>query len=135
MNVNQDYKDFTQYSIKSSEILANIFETINKFATCNNDNEKDQIYSELSENITNFELTLDNCSIDINEAVANSLIILSSIEFNKDIIENMMGEDILNFNEEKFSIFDTNTKDSNFLEYIQEYDTYKSEIPDYDLIN
>ena len=70
MNVNQDYKDFTQYSIKSSEILANIFETINKFTTCNNDNEKDQIYSELSENITNFELTLDNCSIDINEAVA-----------------------------------------------------------------
>lgn len=72
---------------------------------------------------------------DINEAVANGLIVLSSINYNRNIIENMLGEDVLNYTEESFSIFDSKTKDSNFLEYVQEYDTYKSEIPDYDLIN
>ena len=69
--MNQTNKDFTQYSIKSSEILANIFETLNKFKECHNEQEKQQIYSELSENIKNFELTLDNCSIDVNETISN----------------------------------------------------------------
>ena len=69
--MNQTNKDFTQYSIRSSEILSNIFETLNKFKDCNNEQEKEQIYSELSENITNFELTLDNCSIDVNETISN----------------------------------------------------------------
>lgn len=101
------------------------------FIEINVKNEKYLI--EIMYNYAKIELIVDKN--DINEAIANSLIVLSSIEFNKDIIENMMGEDILNYSEEKFSIFDTNTKDSNFLEYVQEYDTYKSEIPDYDLIN
>ena len=69
MNYNQENKDFTQYAIKTSEILSNIFETLNKFKDCNNEEEKAQIYSELSENITNFELTLDSCSIDVNESI------------------------------------------------------------------
>ena len=69
--MNQANKDFTQYSTKSSEILTNIFETLNKFKDCNNEQEKEQIYSELSENITNFELTLDSCSIDVNETISN----------------------------------------------------------------
>ena len=70
MNSNQGPKDFTQYSIKTSEILANIFETLNKFKDCQNENEKNQIYSELSENIINFETTLDCCSIDVNESIS-----------------------------------------------------------------
>ena len=69
--MNQANKDFTQYSIKSSDILANIFEILNKFKDCNNEQEKEQIYSQLSENITNFELTLDSCSIDVNETISN----------------------------------------------------------------
>jgi hypothetical protein len=49
----------------------------------------------------------------------------------------MIGEDILNYSEEEFTIFDTTVKDSNFLEYVQEYDNYDSDtdVPDYDLIN
>ena len=55
-----------------------------------------------------------------------------------EIIKNMMGEDILNFSEEEFNIFETEASDSNFLEYVQEYDNYEADtedIPDYDLIN
>ena len=68
--MNQNNKDFTQYSIKTAEILSYIFETLNKFKDCNDEEEKGKLYSELSENITNFELTLDNCSVDINESIA-----------------------------------------------------------------
>ena len=72
----------------------------------------------------------------INEAVSNSLIVLSSIEYNKSIIDNLIGDNILSYSEEKFTIFDDKTRDSNFLEYVQEFDNYDSnDIPDYDLIN
>ena len=70
MNFNQGTKDFTQYSIKTTEILANIFEILNKFKDCQNEDEKNKLYSELSENITNFELNLDCCSIDVNESIS-----------------------------------------------------------------
>ena len=72
----------------------------------------------------------------INETIANSLIILSSIKYNDDIINNLMGKNILNYREETFTIFDKEKNDSDFLEVIQEYDKYNEpKIPDYDLIN
>ena len=127
------YNKDINYSANSDAYYSKSFTYDNKngFIEINVKNEKYLI--EIMYNYAKIELIVDKNNI--NEAIANSLIILSSIEFNKDIIENMMGEDILNYTEEKFSIFDTDTKDSNFLEYVQEYDTYKSEIPDYDLIN
>ena len=72
----------------------------------------------------------------INETIANSLIILSSIKYNDDIINNLMGKNILNYREETFTIFDKEKNDSDFLEVIQAYDKYNEpKIPDYDLIN
>ena len=65
------------------------------------------------------------------------------IKWNLDIIVQQIAEyhiiDTWNQNEimeAKFTIFDDKPKDSNFLEYVQEFDNYDSrEIPDYDLIN
>lgn len=98
---------------------------------------KDKYLIEIMYNYAKIEVIVDNN--DLNEAVANSLIVLSSIDYNPHIIRNLLGDDILNYSEEKFSIFDDNNKDSNFLEYVQEYDNYNdtksNEIPDYDLIN
>jgi len=96
----------------------------------------DKYLIEIMYNYAKIEVMVDKDSI--NETVANCLVILSSIKYNDNIIKNMMGEDILNYSEEKFSIFDENrTNDSNFLEYVQEYDNYNEEnkVYDYDLIN
>ena len=44
-------------------------------------------------------------------------------------------EDVLNYSEETFNIFETNSNDSNFLKVVEEYDNYnEDEVPDYDLI-
>ena len=93
----------------------------------------DKYLIEIIYNYAKIEVIVDK--EDINLAVANSLIILSSIEYQKSIIENMIGEDVLSYSEEAFTIFDSKAKDSNFLEYVQEFDTYDLDIPDYDLIN
>ena len=84
-------------------------------------------------NYAKIEVIVD--SNDIANAIANSLIILSSVEYNDDIIENLLEEDVLNYSEESFNIFETNSNDSNFLKVVEEYDNYKDdEVPDYDLI-
>ena len=98
-------------------------------------NEKNDKYLiEIMYNYAKIEVMVDKDMI--NETIANSLIILSSIKYNDDIINNLMGKNILNYREETFTIFDKEKNDSDFLEVIQEYDKYNEpKIPDYDLIN
>ena len=72
---------------------------------------------------------------DINNAVAYATSILSSIAYNDNVIANLMGEDVLNFMEEKFNIFETVSSDSNYLKYEEEYKYVEEDIPDADLIN
>ena len=94
----------------------------------------DKYLIEIIYNYAKIEVMVDK--ENINEAIAEALIVLSSTKYNKDVIDTLMSEDTLSYGEEKFTIFNDDVNDSNFLEYVQEYDNYEeSEIPDYDLIN
>lgn len=94
---------------------------------------KDKYLIEIMYNYAKIELIVDISYL--KEAITNAMVILSTIRYNDDIIENMMGEDILNFNEEQLNIFEVHGKESRFLEYVQEFDTYEEDMPDPDLIN
>ncbi len=75
---------------------------------------------------------------DLNLVVSNAMVLLSSINYNEKIINNLIGENILHSNEKDFNIFETRTTESKFIEYVEQYDNYNSEqnaIPDLDLIN
>ena len=75
---------------------------------------------------------------DLNEAINNSIIILSTIKYDDDVINNVIGENKTNNKEETLNLFDTTKKDENFLDVVEEYDMYEedeSDIPDYDVIN
>lgn len=71
---------------------------------------------------------------NLNETVVNTITILKSISYNKKIINSFVGENKLNFTEERFSLFKNDKeKDDNFLEYIEEYDKYydaEGELPE-----
>ncbi len=74
---------------------------------------------------------------DIKETVMNAMLILSSIEYNKDILVNLVGDNVLNFTEIQFDMFKAKEQENNLLkveEYEEEYGTYKGDIPDTDLI-
>ena len=87
---------------------------------------------EIMYNYAKIEVIVD--SKDIANTITNSLIILSSIDYNDDIISNLLEEDVLNYSEETFNIFETKANDSNFLKVVEEYDNYVDEVPDFDLI-
>lgn len=76
---------------------------------------------------------------DINEAVTNSLVTLSSIQYNGDIIENMMGDDILSSAEEQIDIFEEDKAESEYLDTLEEeediYTGNEEEDYDPDVIN
>lgn len=73
---------------------------------------------------------------DINLVVANSLVILNSVQFNNDILKSLLDEEISQFNEFEFNIFETSTKtESDFLQAL-DGDVYEEpEVHDSDLIN
>lgn len=106
----------------------------NKFGYLEINVKDDKYLIELMYNYAKIEVIVDKDNI--NSAITDSFIILSSIEYNDSIIKNMLEENILNYSEEEISIFDTDASETNFLDIIQKYDNYEDNgIPDYDLIN
>ena len=85
---NQDQKDLTQYSMRCIKILGNLFDSLEKYSKSEDENEKNKYINKISENITNFELTLDKCYIDVNESIFN--ITKSKYERRNSINNNMM---------------------------------------------
>lgn len=60
---------------------------------------------------------------DLEEVIMQIGIVISSLKFNDNALETLVGENTLDYKEESFNLFDTK-KNSNFLEYIDEYDNY-----------
>lgn len=61
---------------------------------------------------------------DIQQSIIQIGMILSSLKFNDEVLETLIGDNVLNYKEETFNLFDTGKDDSNFLDYIDEYDNY-----------
>ena len=98
---------------------------------------KENYLVEIIYNYAKIEVKVDESAI--NESINNSIIILSTIKYEKDIIENVIGESKIISKEEVLNIFNQKTTtDDQFLKIIEEYDNYEdteNQIPDYDVIN
>ena len=61
-----------------------------------------------------------------------------TINYDDDIIKNLIGDNKISNSEETLNIFGSTKKEEDFLEVIEEYDNYedtKEDIPDFDVIN
>lgn len=90
---------------------------------------------EIMYNYAKIEVIVDKC--DMKNIVSYAMSILSSITYNDTIIESMIGEDILNYNETEFNIFETANNESNLIEYDENLseNEVEDDVPDTDLIN
>ena len=66
--------------------------------------------------------------------VYNIIKILSSIEYNDKIIDTLVGENALNYEEKEFDLFGSKREEGYFMDYIDEYNEYESTIKDEDVI-
>lgn len=99
------------------------------------DYENDKYLVEIVYNYAKIEVIVDKDKA--KNCVGEALIILSSIKYNDSFLTNLSSESLLNYKEEMVDIFDKGNKheNSNFLEYIDEYEGNEVKVPDYDLIN
>lgn len=72
---------------------------------------------------------------DVNKTITQMAYILNSISFNDSVIESLVGENALNYREEQFDIFKPNGEESNFLDFVEQYDDGRSESKDEDILD
>ena len=118
----------------NSAIYSEEFSYNNKYGYVEINKRNDKYLVEIMYNYAKIEVMVDEESLGL--AVANSIVILSSIYYNDNLLNNLSSDNILNYSEETVDIFKTNGKDtSNFLQYKEVYeDDDEEDIPDYDLI-
>ena len=130
------YKKVTKdYSVNNNALVSKKLDYNGKFGYVEvNLLKNDKYLVEIMYNYAKIEVIVDKRYC--NEAMLSIINILKSVEYNDSIIANLMGDDILNFSEEEFNIFNTKGSESNYLTV--DKDASKEEdtkIPDPDLIN
>ena len=130
------YKKVTKdYSVSNNALVSKKLEYDGKFGYVEvNLLKNDKYLVEIMYNYAKIEVIVDKSNL--NEAMLSIINILKSVEYNDSIIANLMGDDVLNFSEEEFNIFNTKGSESNYLTV--DKDASKEEdtkIPDPDLIN
>lgn len=130
------YKKVTKdYSVNDNALVSKKLDYDGKFGYVEvNLLKNDKYLVEIIYNYAKIEVIVDKSNL--NEAMLSIINILKSVEYNDSIIANLMGDDVLNFSEEEFNIFNTKGSESNYLTV--DKDASKEEdtkIPDPDLIN
>ncbi len=90
---------------------------------------------EIAYNYAKIEVIVEESQL--NTAISEAMIILSSIEYKDSFLKSLSDESLLNFKEEAVDIFKKgDSTDSNkLLQYIEDYEGIEeSKVPDYDLI-
>jgi hypothetical protein len=59
---------------------------------------------------------------ELIEVVNNMCFVLRSVDFNDKVLESLVGENVLDYQEESFNLFDTNSSDDNFLDVVTKYE-------------
>ena len=122
------------YKVASKSLMSRTIKNGNKVGYLEvNEQENEKYLIEIMYNYAKIEVMVDEN--DINKVIAYAISILSSVTYNDSVIANLMGEDVLNFMEEEFNIFETVSSDSNYLKYEEEYKYVEENIPDTDLVS
>ena len=89
---------------------------------------------EIMYNYAKIEVIVDE--ENIKSAITNSMVVLSSVKYNNNLLESIVGENVLTAKETEFNIFETKKNESNFLK-VSEEDVYEDkDVPnDPDLVN
>ena len=126
-------KNEFSYTVNENAYLSETinYNDLNGYLEVNERNDKYLI--EIMYNYAKIEVIVDKD--DINKAIVNSMIVLTTIDYTDDVIKNLLSIDDMTSSEENFSLFDE-SNDSNLLEVIKPGDYVdKDEVPDPDVIN
>ncbi len=114
------------YIKKTNVYYSNVLKNDDKFGYLEIKKMKNEKYLiEIMYNYAKIEVMVEES--DINKTIANAISILSSVEYNDTILENLLGNNKLSFSNEEFNIFETAETESNYLNYVEKYDNYEND--------
>ncbi len=124
-----------EYTKNNNAFISKTLEFDNKFGYVEvNLLQNDKYLVEIMYNYAKIEVIVDQNSL--KEAMLSIINILKSVEYNDSVIANLMGEDVLNFSEVEFNIFNTKGSESNYLTVDDDENSEEvTKVPDPDLIN
>lgn len=130
-------KIIEKYETNNSSYISMPIDYEDKFGYLEiNSVDQDNYLVEIMYNYAKIEVIVN--SEDINVVVANAMSVLTSISFNDNILNTLLNEEVSQFKEYEFNIFETSTTtESDYLESIENdiYEEKEDEIHDSDLIN
>ena len=114
------------YIKKTNVYYSNVLKNDDKFGYLEIKKMKNEKYLiEIMNNYAKIEVMVEES--DINKTIANAISILSSVEYNDTILENLLGNNKLSFSNEEYNIFETAETESNYLNYVEKYDNYEND--------
>ena len=121
------HKVKSSYKIDSNAYLSKKLSYKKKYGYVEVNKEDNYYYVEMMYNYAKIESYVKENHL--KEALSNMAYILSSVKYNDDIVENLLGEEKYNLSDnETYNIFETKkTNNDNFLKYVDEYDNYEGE--------
>ena len=116
-----------KYTKNEDAYISEKLETDGKYGYLEVNKVKDKYYIEMMFNYAKIESIVSKTHL--KDALNNIAYILSSVKYNTDIIENLLGDEKYNLSEsETYNIFKTKkTTNDNFLKYDDEYGKYESD--------
>ncbi len=125
-------KTITDYEINDDVFYSNTIDFHDKFGYIEVELlENEKYLVEIIYNYAKMEVIVDK--VDVNVAIFNSLNILSSIYYNEVMLSSLVGENVFNYKETEFKIYEPEN-DSNFLYYSEQTDDLIEDDYDSDLI-
>ena len=124
------HKIKNDYKVSKSSYYSNYLDYNKKNGYIQIDEVQDKYFIQFVYNYVKMEAYVS--SKDLGEAITNMCSILRSFKFNKKILESLVGENILDFKEEDYTLFKADSSKEKFLDVVEreETDKYKKDLED-----
>ena len=124
-----------QYSLDKDAYYTQEFNYDGKYGFINIIEKDDYFYLKIMYNYAIIEVKVKED--EIIESVIYSSILLSSINYNDNVIAHLVQNNLIGTNEKNFELEGPKEKEETYLDYLEDYDDYdkENEIPDPDVIN
>lgn len=122
------YKTKKSFEPSNDNFLSKEIKYKDKFGYINITEVNDKYFIEYMYNYSKIESYIEKKNL--NSTILNMTYILSSINYNDKTINMLMDNNILDYKEEKYDIFESKKENSNFLEALEKYDNYVEKEPD-----
>ena len=124
------HKVENNYKVNSNSHYSKKLEFNNKTGYIQIDEVKDKFFIQYVFNYVKIEAFIEKK--ELTNCINNMSYVLKSVKFNRTVLESLIGENVLDYQEENFSLFKADSSSESFMDIVErtETDAYKKDLED-----